>query len=226
MKTIILGDTHGQDLWKAIVNKYPQDMIIFLGDYFDSFNIAYHDQMPNFLDIIDFKKANMDRVVLLWGNHDHHYQPGTLEQYSGYQRHDALKIKDALEANKEFIQVAYSVDKFLFTHAGLTNTWLKKVGYVEGDIVEFVNNLFLTSKSKFDFSPGRNFSSYGDDITQGPFWVRPRSLEKDKLEGYTHVVGHTVVKNLEIRDGIILTDTFQTSKEYLVIDNNKLKIKT
>jgi len=40
MKTIILGDTHGRDLWKQIVEiENDADRIIFLGDYFDSFDI-------------------------------------------------------------------------------------------------------------------------------------------------------------------------------------------
>ena len=39
-KVIVLGDTHGRDIWKKIVEANPDaDLFIFIGDYFDSFNI-------------------------------------------------------------------------------------------------------------------------------------------------------------------------------------------
>ena len=53
MKTVVIGDVHGRSLWKLIVNQEQDaDRIIFIGDYFDSFDIKGEEQLNNFLDII------------------------------------------------------------------------------------------------------------------------------------------------------------------------------
>jgi predicted phosphodiesterase len=70
MKTIILGDTHGTTFWKLISQlEKDADRFIFIGDYFDSFEIKGLDQINNFLDIIEYKKTSDKEIVLLIGNH-------------------------------------------------------------------------------------------------------------------------------------------------------------
>ena len=93
MKLIALGDTHGRTLWKQIVEKNQDaDKIVFIGDYFDTHdNVSVDQQIENFKDIIEFKKNNMEKVVLLLGNHDFHYLNGAQEKYSGFQ---AFRYKD------------------------------------------------------------------------------------------------------------------------------------
>ena len=53
MKTVILGDTHGRDCWKQIVASESPNRVIFIGDYFDSFDNTAVEQMYNFQEIID-----------------------------------------------------------------------------------------------------------------------------------------------------------------------------
>ena len=84
MKTIFLGDTHGRSLWKDIVQKEAPDRVVFIGDYFDSFDIGSAEQQFNFKEIIKFKENNECEIIMLVGNHDYHYYPGG-ETYSGYQ---------------------------------------------------------------------------------------------------------------------------------------------
>lgn len=43
----------------------------------------------------------------------------------------------------------------------------------------------------FDYYNFNGYDNYGDDITQGPTWIRPPSLVKDHIEGYNQCVGHT-----------------------------------
>lgn len=69
MKTLFLGDIHGRDIWKDIINKENPDKVIFIGDYFDSFNILWDIQLLNFLDIMEFKKNSEKEVITLLGNH-------------------------------------------------------------------------------------------------------------------------------------------------------------
>ena len=50
-KTIVIGDIHGRDIWKSIVAQENPDRVIFIGDYFDSFNIESVTQQHNFKEI-------------------------------------------------------------------------------------------------------------------------------------------------------------------------------
>lgn len=69
-KTVFIGDIHGRTIWKRIVKKEGQECkYIFIGDYFDSFDIPGIDQIHNFKEICEFKRENKDNVILLIGNH-------------------------------------------------------------------------------------------------------------------------------------------------------------
>lgn len=222
MRTIVLGDTHGRDAFKVIINNEKWDRVIFIGDYFDSFDIPAEKQISNFQDIMQFKRDNIDKVVCLLGNHCFHYLHGAYEDYSGFQRKYAGAIgalfADALADN--LLQYAHSYKHFLFTHAGVSKYWLDSTGYTpdDGNIIEWINQLNL---KHFRFNMGVNFSPYGDDICQGPLWIRPASLLKDGLKDWTHVVGHTGMEKIQFKDNCIFTDTLGHSGEYLIIDEDE-----
>ena len=56
-KTIYIGDIHGRDVWNEIVAKHDDaDNIVFIGDYFDSFDIPSVVQLDNVKKIVEFKK--------------------------------------------------------------------------------------------------------------------------------------------------------------------------
>ena len=62
MKTIILGDTHGRSNWKQAIEAHPDaERVIFMGDYFDSFNISGVEQLHNFKQIIEFMNVYMKK---------------------------------------------------------------------------------------------------------------------------------------------------------------------
>ena len=47
-KTIVLGDIHGRSNWKLALHQENQfDRVIFVGDYFDSFDITGVEQIHN-----------------------------------------------------------------------------------------------------------------------------------------------------------------------------------
>ena len=69
MKILILADTHGRGVWQYIIQKENPDKVIFLGDYFDSFDIGFEDQMYNFKQILKYKQDNPLTTILLLGNH-------------------------------------------------------------------------------------------------------------------------------------------------------------
>lgn len=194
-----MGDTHGEDLWKQIVNQENDkaDKIVLVGDYFDSFDVPFEKQMNNFLDIIEYKKANPDKVVLLMGNHDFHYlRQAEGELYSGFQRGKSVQIHKILQeySDNGTLQQAFSVGDVLVTHAGVTETWMKNNSLTnDKTIASQINKLFSTNPDAFRIT---GYNPYGDDKREGPFWVRPRSLYLDKAVGWKQVVGHTRGKKI------------------------------
>ncbi len=243
MKVIALGDIHGRNIWQKIVDQNKDaDKIVFIADYFDSKeNISAQKQKDNFRNIIAFKRANMNKVVLLFGNHDFHYLKTTDQEYSGFQPLHKIDIQELLyEAiDQDLIQMCYLYKNILFSHAGVTKTWLKNTGYCtnEDPLYVFINDIFKYQPNAFKFTMGSNYSKHGDDITQSPIWVRSRSLYTDKIDGYIQVVGHTVMDTISglngsrkiytngmtvETSGVVFIDTLGTSGEYLEINNGKM----
>ena len=232
-KIIAIGDIHGRDTWRQMVDANPDaDLYIFVGDYFDSFHIDIMTQMHNFRDIIAFKKENPDKVITLLGNHDFHYTSGCIGTYSGF--HHSLLFNMKLELDQLIrdgvLIMAYQIDKYLFTHAGVTKTFCKEWEIDIDNLVESLNDHLIHKPMVFNFRPGVRYSAYGDDITQGPLWVRPNSLIEDGLD-YVHVVGHTEKMAIEtILDdngyGCIIIDAQQYGKylELLVPDDGDIQV--
>lgn len=226
MKTVVIGDIHGRDLWKDILIKEQPDKTIFVGDYLDSFDISVARQLSNFADIIAFKRNNSSNVVLLIGNHDYHYTSMADERYSGFEAETYLTIRSTMDelVRTGVIEACHKQDKFLFSHAGITRTWatLFDLHPDEINFVEQVNDLLVYQGRKFRFLGG---DYYGEDITQSPIWVRPKSLNEDKIPGFVHVVGHTYQETLKIGEGIIFIDTLPNG-QYLIIEDNVPRIGT
>jgi len=228
MRILVIGDVHGRDNWKKAVEQVEYDKVVFLGDYFDSWNESAEQQIKNFNEILEFKKKSDNEVILLIGNHDYHYLIDT-EKYSGYQESYAKRFKELIlpRVLDGTLDVSHQYDKFLFTHAGVTNTWLESQGWSDAkkegvSIDEFLAITFLNSFDTFRFN---GVDNTGNDVTQGPFWVRPESLYSDAYGNgeITHVVGHTRIKNIQyIQPNILLCDT--DNKYYAVFNTNTAEL--
>lgn len=207
MKTVAIGDIHGRNVWEQILEKEQPNTVVFMGDYFDSFNIPGIDQIHNFKNIVRWKLENPQcKVIMLIGNHDFHYMNICNERYSGFQHSLYLEIGNILETNKHHLQMTYQHDDLLFSHAGISPEWLKNCGWDGRDVVEFVNDIWYFQPHKFKFADnGYGHSDpYGDNTFQTPIWIRPRSLMKVlKRHGmkkeYIQVVGHTEVGEIDIK---------------------------
>lgn len=221
MKIIALGDTHGRTNWKTIVSKNEFDKVVFIGDYFDTReNISPYQQIDNFKDIVEYKKANNNKVVLLFGNHDFHYLQSTDEKYGEFQPIFKTYISKLLHKaiDEELLQMCFVSGDILFTHAGVTKTWCK-ANNILTNVEQGINDLFKYKPNAFKFTAGKTYNMYGDDIAQTPIWVRPNSLFRDRIDRCIQVVGHTVQDKLIVRNDIVLIDTLGTSGEYLSINN-------
>lgn len=232
MRIIAIGDTHGRNDWQKIIMWESFDKIVFIGDYFDTHeDISAAQQLSNFKDLLDYKKGNPDKVVLLVGNHDYHYMRGIVGCYSGYQAAHAHDIQDLLHKglDNDLMQMCYVHENFMFTHAGVTETWMNdmiwgKLNKIGGSIEDFINDLFKYKPRLFGFTPGDRFNRYGDEVCQTPIWVRPFSLKMDIIDGYTQIVGHTMQNDIIPHGLITFIDTLGTSGEYLAIEDGEMSV--
>lgn len=236
MKTVVIGDIHGRDCWKQIIIDEQPNRVIFIGDYFDSYDdYTAAEQMHNFKEIIEYKESDKAEVIILVGNHDFHYIDGS-EHYSGYQFGAASGINILLFDNMKHIQMAYQMDDYLFTHAGVSHDWYTywmKVLHLEGDsVVDNINEMWKTSSRPFRFA---GWNPYGDSKESSPIWIRPKSLQKANRDTFRdqfiQVVGHTQQKKIDTKGKssggrYYYIDTLGTSGEYMVINNGEITFPT
>ena len=253
MKTIIIGDVHGRDQWKQIVaQEKDADTVIFLGDYFDSFDISAVEQMHNFKEIVEFKETSFTnagtddqrktRVIMLIGNHDYHYfQEIGDSSTSGYQTRMAPVIKQLIAEKREHLQVAHRIGEFVFSHAGISSEWLDDtvMDWTEQNMVDKINELFKYTPLSLDYRSFKMFSAtewsgasgYGNETYQGPMWIRPKALmsaNKDTLrKKIIQVVGHTYQNEID-KEGkatggrYYFVDVQETSQEYMIITDGQI----
>jgi len=151
------------------------------------------------------------------------------EKYSGYQTLYASYYKSLFRKyiEEKLFKICFEHEKYLFSHAGFTKTWCKN-NKINGQITSFcedVNKFLYEDINIFRFTPGKKDECHGDEICQGPMWVRPKSLKEDGIAGYTQVVGHTMQKELSITDSkFIFVDTLETSKEFLLIHKHGMSV--
>jgi predicted phosphodiesterase len=243
MKTVIIGDVHGRDQWKQIVaQEKDADRFVFLGDYFDSFDISAVEQMHNFKEIVEFKQTIGEEVIMLIGNHDYHYFPEMGDSStSGYQTRMAPSIKQLIDENRKHLQVAHRIGKFVFSHAGISSEWLDDtiIDWTEENMVDKINELFKYTPLSLDYRSFKMFSAtewagasgYGNETYQGPMWIRPKALmaaNRDTLrKEIIQVVGHTHQNEID-KEGkatggrYYFVDTQETSQEYMIITDGQI----
>jgi hypothetical protein len=131
------------------------------------------------------------RIKLCLGNHDYQYLGNVTDQlYSGCQEKHFFEIYSILEKNIDLLKVVYvTEDNYIISHAGVSSWFMNSMYTTGAKSVEDINEIFDRDRNILNFN-GDN--PYGDDITQSPIWIRPRSLEKHPVTGYNQIVGHTV----------------------------------
>jgi hypothetical protein len=245
MKTVMIGDLHGRDCWKWIVETEKADRYVFIGDYFDSFDIPGLLQMHNFKELMLWSEKTYAECVFLIGNHDYGYFEGCDgTSTSGYQFKLAPSIKMLVREWKHKLQMAYRFDDVVCTHAGVSTDFMNGVfgrsGWNTDNIVELLNEQWKYKPHTFDFDITQSHKMgyrdpYGDNVEQSPIWIRPKSLMRsNKLElkkEIVQVVGHTTQRQIDIKGmatggRYYFIDTLETSGEYLIYENGKFSINT
>jgi len=132
VKTLIIPDVHGRPFWRKVLTN-TDDTIVFLGDYSDPYEyfegFTHEDAIRELTDIIQFKKENQERVILLLGNHDAGYI-----DYKFISCRYSVKLYDKYKRlftdEPDLFKIAYNVNindvDYLFTHAGVSPKWLNR----------------------------------------------------------------------------------------------------
>lgn len=232
MRILVLGDIHGKTIWKDIINRESPDFTIFLGDYVTTHEpISPEQQLSNLEDILSYKEANLDKVILLRGNHDCQ----CLGYYWAECYPDEPKVREVMSSSplkerfENLTQWIYIRNNIIFSHAGVSEVWLHNIAKL--DSVDKINDLEFCEK--FGFTPEHYLDMSGYSKTQPPTWIRPYALQKCNVIGYDQVVGHTPVEKEIINikqatrgnQNIWLCDALD-KKQYLLIVDNMFIIKT
>lgn len=203
IRTISIGDLHGHDTWKRI-NPDGYDKIIFIADYCDSHTHSNVEILHNLKEIIEFKMAHPDKVVLLLGNHDCSYFYFPNFWCEGFRAEARPALEVMFNNNRDLFHVAYQYKNYLWTHAGVSNKWLEEfVPLAEerqiwddnlplADIFNIANETSLREKM-FQKSGVRQKWSFGD-LIGGIIWADMSETQFDYLAGYHQICGHTPVK--------------------------------
>lgn len=191
-KYLIVPDVHGRIFWQEAKRLISEvDRVIFLGDYLDPYPHEYitrEQAIEQFKEIIQFKKDNSDKVILLLGNHDcaYCYNFGSASRYD-YENEE--EIKGIFKDNMSLFRLWYlGEDDCLFSHAGITNYWLKI--NLKCSIEEFIskpdNELI---PYLWEISPYRGgYNDKGSII-----WSDVR--ESDREETFYQIFGHTQLES-------------------------------
>lgn len=235
MKTdeiLVIPDVHGRRFWKeGNPNVYTKDykLIVFLGDYLDPYydeNINFTDCLQNFKEIIQFKKENIDRVVLLLGNHDLHYVTHIIQ--SGRKYGGAPEIPKLFEDNWALFKVMHTISIFnqdiVFSHAPIIKKWIEYCNVLLEDVgqgrymlptevyelANFLNYLWIDYNTVgnprlFGLLSYCSWYRGGCDGAGSPIWADVR--EAHKIENWYQVFGHTQLIRDECLKGDGWVDT-------------------
>jgi hypothetical protein len=219
-RVLVVPDVHGRTFWKEGVSKWLEDVdkVVFLGDYLDPYEYHLPDALyANLMEIIELKRKEPEKVVLLKGNHDEHYASRLFRELGGGSRMDVAnwdRYHEVFSANRALFRLAHlevvGGVPYVFTHAGLTAYWLSKVNetlwHIDDDelsvadpaIIDRINALAWDNWGPELLAVvGHCRSWFGGEKTGSILWadIREHSLDKAPhvygLDEVFQVFGHT-----------------------------------
>ena len=152
---------------------------------------------------------------------------------------NAPKYYKLFNDNKDLFKFAYKVDNVLFTHAGVSKSWLQYNNIKEDfdSIVDYLNkDIVFTDKFFKEFSPWRGGQSWDSPLAQidfyrggeyasgSPIWTDVRGmLGNAAFEDKIQIFGHT---QLETTGTIIHKDNWYMcdSRSVFIWDGKELKV--
>lgn len=166
-KICICGDVHGRTFWlDACDHKDDFEKIVFLGDYVSSYpyeDISNERAIEIFNEILDFKRENPEKVVMLMGNHDFSYINSRIcecrTDWANWNKLNKMYLD-----NIKLFDLAWETKigdkRYFFSHSGVRKGWFDrwvkdKLFKWDGDELpsaDYFNNMFHSA-----YDDGRNF---------------------------------------------------------------------
>ncbi len=212
-----------------ILEKEKCDDIIFLGDLVDDWgcqsNIRLYDET---FDRAEAFIEDHPGVKWCYGNHDVSYLWNKNESGFSWLAQKTVmrrmhKLEKMLGDNIAFIHM---IDKTIFSHAGLTKSFVSKIIKDETDFENYGEIEKLIRKIN-----GLSSIYMWDD--DSPIWARPQYKGLKELFAicYFQVVGHTPVKETLWEGPLLTVDNFSTypdgrpvgNESFIIIDSNTNK---
>lgn len=201
MKIIVIPDIHTKyEKAERVCKKYSDHKIVFIGDYFDTFNDTPEDNQYTAEWLVEsLKKPN--RVHLI-GNHDECYNPRLTLFCSGFSKQKKQAINKVMSSEDwEKLQYFHHENGWLFSHAGINRYWF-------GEPLD--DNINLNSiKKNISTSIQKQLSGYtnnsiwasdhyrgGQHEWGGILWQDWRKMEL--IPNLKQCVGHTPIPRIQI----------------------------
>jgi hypothetical protein len=166
---------------------------------------------------------------LLLGNHDlmYYFLGERLYQCSGFRSSYCTELNILFKENKSLFQAAFQINNYLFTHAGLSKSFLNTLQKRLSDKIQLKNKEYADFLNLiFDSIPNYladvSFYRGGMNNWGSIFWADLQEhLDKNNhIKGLSQIVGHQPVKKITKmkfdKDEMIWTDTgsHPESKEF------------
>jgi len=212
MKICAIGDIHGRDYWRYIPYQ-DFDKVIFLGDYCDSFDKSNEDILKSLRDVIKLKNSNMDKFILLLGNHDLQYLFSPQKhKCSGYRESMYIELHDLFRSNQDLFKPIHVIDNYIFSHAGICTPWLNKIVAVTGSQInsdfsnlESIITRLFNARHDVLFEVGR--SRGGMSRVGGIFWADLMDLNAFMLTNANQICGHNPVNKIFTHKALSMNST-------------------
>lgn len=216
MKCVIISDCHLKpemfDRADKILASGQADMAVQMGDLVDDwgqeFNVSLYE-----LTMRRALRFHVDHPDTLWcwGNHDYLYaHPHSGMSETGHSKFQEeimgiyLRGMGDIGAGQKVMHLLGGV---IFTHAGLTEAWVKrrleKVGYEPGVTPSKANLVHVVNHA----SPEELWQE------DSPIWARPQHDKQPMWGDYLQVVGHTPMRHPIQEANVLSTDLFSTYRD-------------
>lgn len=205
--TLILADLHDKiTIAQKILDNNPCDKIIFLGDYFDSFEGDTIEAIETAKWVVKTMEVLGDRALWCCGNHDVPYRYPNIVHYrcSGWTPKKCEEINKILGSehwNK--MKLCHFYQNYLFSHAGISDRvfgrGLDNVVEVE-DVINVCESALLSArfgKPSMQMMAGK--SRGGSQNFGGVTWLDISEFQPIKSLG--QVFGHSPRKAPELIQG-------------------------
>ncbi len=227
MITLVIPDVHlKHKIIEKIIAEVPHDEVVILGDEYDNFGDSpeINAKVARWL----LKSVNDPTRIHLLGNHDTHYFFNNPRlPCSGWTESKKLAIQNVLKDSNIInnLKWFYYSNGWLFTHAGLSNYFVKDkdpkqvLEYLEHHSKIATRLASCTDKNHFFYQAG--YDRGGGYPVGGLTWCDYHSFVP--IPGINQCFGHTPAENFRFKDKHnVCIDTHL--HHYAVIKDSEIEI--